>query len=255
MSLLDPLIPAAIRAVESTPLPDFVTRAGIRHLVGMRRRALAGAADQTPAFARAMAAFPIAQHTEAANDQHYELPPRFFALTLGARRKYSSCLYPAGTETLDQAEVIALDETMAHALLARVRGWIAPHGRLFVHVFTHRSQPYRFDTSDPTDWIAQHFFTGGIMPSHGLIAQFPDLFAVEAQWRWSGEHYARTARDWLARFDANRAEIDALLADVYGADARLWARRWRLFYLATEGLFGHAGGSEWGVSHYRLAPA
>ena len=344
MSLLDPLIPAAIRVVETVPLPDAITRAGIRHLVGLRRRSLAGAADQTPAFARAMAAFPIAQHTDAANDQHYELPPRFFELTLGARRKYSSCLYPAGTETLDQAEAIALAETMAHAdladgqrilelgcgwgslslfmaerlpgaqitavsnahgqraaiertarergltnltvitadmngfapdgqfdrvvsvemfeymanwqaLLARVRGWIAPHGRLFVHVFTHRSQPYRFDTTDRTDWIAQHFFTGGIMPSHGLIAQFPDLFTVEAQWRWSGEHYARTARDWLARFDANRAEIDALLADVYGADARPWARRWRLFYLATEGLFGHAGGSEWGVSHYRLAPA
>ena len=93
------------------------------------------------------------------------------------------------------------------------------------------------------------------MPSHGLIAQFPDLFRVEAQWRWSGKHYARTARDWLTLFDANRAEIDTVLHEVYGADAARWRRRWRLFYLATEGLFGPAGGSEWGVSHYRLAPA
>jgi len=39
---------------------------------------------------------------------------------------------------------------------------------------------------------------------------------------------------------------------VYGGDAALWQRRWRLFYLATAGLFGHDDGAEWGVSHYRL---
>ena len=33
----------------------------------------------------------------------------------------------------------------------------------------------------------------------------------------------------------------------------LWRRRWRLFFLATAGLFGHANGDEWGVSHYRFA--
>jgi cyclopropane-fatty-acyl-phospholipid synthase len=344
MNLIESLIPAAIRAVETTPLPDPVTRAGIRYLVGTRRRSLARAPDSSAQFARDMLTHAIAEHTDAANAQHYELPPRFFALTLGARRKYSCCLYPTGHESLDQAEELALAETIAHAdladgqrilelgcgwgslsltmaerlpgatitavsnslpqrrhiqaeararglnnlivitadmnsfvptgrfdrvvsvemfehmanwqaLLTRLRGWLEPEGRLFLHVFSHRSQPYRFDTADRTDWIAQHFFTGGIMPSHGLIAQFPGLFRVEADWRWSGTHYARTARDWLARFDANRAAIDQLLAQVYGGDARLWARRWRLFYLATEGLFGHAGGDEWGVSHYRLAPA
>ena len=343
MSLLNALIPPALRLAEALPLPDGVTRAGISGLVGMRRRSLAGAPDASASFARAMADFPIAEHTDAANEQHYELPPRFFELTLGARRKYSCCLYPTGHETLDEAELLALEATLEHAaladgqtilelgcgwgslslfmaerlpgaqitavsnsapqrrhieaqaaarglanltvltcdmndfttaarfdrivsvemfehmanwraLLAKARGWLADDGRMFVHVFSHRSQPYRFDTADQTDWIAQHFFTGGIMPSHGLIAQFPDLFAVEAQWQWSGTHYARTARDWLARFDANAAEIDAVLAEVYGRSARLRRRRWRLFYLATEGLFGHAGGSEWGVSHYRLRP-
>ena len=34
----------------------------------------------------------------------------------------------------------------------------------------------------------------------------------------------------------------------------LWRRRWRLFFLATEGLFGDSNGEEWGVSHYRLRP-
>jgi cyclopropane-fatty-acyl-phospholipid synthase len=46
-----------------------------------------------------------------------------------------------------------------------------------------------------------------------------------------------------------------VLKGVYGRDAKLWQRRWRLFFLATMGLFGHAAGEEWGVSHYRLTPA
>ena len=37
-------------------------------------------------------------------------------------------------------------------------------------------------------------------------------------------------------------------------DTALWMRRWRWFFLATSGLFGYAGGDEWGVSHYRLKP-
>ena len=92
------------------------------------------------------------------------------------------------------------------------------------------------------------------MPSHGLIRHVAEVFEVEADWRWSGEHYARTARDWLANFDRNENAVMAVLREVYGADAGLWKRRWRLFFLATAGLFGHAGGAEWGVSHYRLRP-
>ncbi|MDG2529410.1 SAM-dependent methyltransferase [Caulobacter endophyticus] len=140
------------------------------------------------------------------------------------------------------------------ALLSRVRTWLKPDGLLFLHVFTHAATPYRFETEDPDDWIARHFFSGGIMPSHDLPRQFPDLFEVAMDWRWSGTHYARTAEHWLERFDAARATIDPLLTQVYGADARIWRRRWRLFFLATAGLFRHRGGAEWGVSHYRLRP-
>ena len=71
-----------------------------------------------PGFASAMAARPIAEHADAANRQHYELPPEFFALFLGPHRKYSSCLYPTGRENLAEAETIALAETVAHAGLA-----------------------------------------------------------------------------------------------------------------------------------------
>jgi len=159
-------------------------------------------------------------------------------------------------QVYDRVVSVEMFEHMSNwsELLARIRTWLAVDGRLFVHVFTHRSKPYRFDHDDEADWIAQHFFTGGIMPSHGLLMRFPEFFTAEQDWRWSGAHYQRTALDWLDNFDANRAAIDAILAKVYGADADLWRRRWRLFFLATAGLFGHAKGEEWGVSHYRLRP-
>jgi cyclopropane-fatty-acyl-phospholipid synthase len=142
------------------------------------------------------------------------------------------------------------------ALLSRVRSWLAPHGLFFMHVFSHARVPYAFDYTDPSDWIAQHFFTGGIMPSHGLIGEFGRLFDLADTWRWNGKHYARTANDWLANMDRNEMAVFDVLRSTYGdTDACLWQRRWRLFFLATAGLFGHRGGEEWGVSHYLLRPA
>lgn len=160
------------------------------------------------------------------------------------------------TVRFDRVVSVEMFEHMANweALLARVHSWLQPDGRLFLHVFTHAVAPYRFDIADPADWIARHFFTGGIMPSHALIQRFPHLFELRQDWRWDGRHYARTAHDWLANFDANALRIDAILRSVYGAQATVWRRRWRLFFLAVAGLFGHAEGRAWGVSHYRLAP-
>jgi cyclopropane-fatty-acyl-phospholipid synthase len=140
-------------------------------------------------------------------------------------------------------------------LMTRVRSWLAADGRFFMHIYTHRSGAYRFDHADGEEWIAQHFFSGGVMPSHHLIRQYSDLFEVEKEWRWSGTHYQRTALDWLGNFDSNRDEIESILGEVYGNDTALWMRRWRGFLLATAGLFGYADGSEWGVSHYRMKAA
>ncbi len=159
-------------------------------------------------------------------------------------------------QSFDRVVSVEMFEHMTNwqALLRRVHGWLRPDGRLFLHVFSHHSAPYLFDTADKEDWIAQHFFTGGIMPSHGLIRRVAEDFEVEKDWRWNGEHYARTARDWLRNFDEAGEPLDRILRETYGKDAGLWRRRWRLFFLATAGLFGHAGGEEWGVSHYRLRP-
>lgn len=331
-------------AAERYAVPDPLLRFGVRRLVGRTHRALmrapAGGAD----FAAAMATRPIAEHAEAANRQHYEVPADFFGLVLGPRRKYSCCLYPTGQESLAEAELHALEETIGHAaladgqeilelgcgwgslslfmaerfpaaritavsnsasqrrfieaeaaqrgignlrvitqdmnafepgqtfdrvvsvemfehmanwrgLLARIRGWLRPEGLLFLHVFAHASQPYRFAHEDEADWIAQHFFTGGIMPSHDLAGAFPDLFVPVRDWRWSGAHYRRTADHWLRNYDREAARIRVLFDSVYGAEAALWFRRWRLFFLATAGLFGHQGGAPWGVSHHLLRPS
>lgn len=158
--------------------------------------------------------------------------------------------------SFDRVVSIEMFEHMSNwpRLLARIRSWLKSDGRLFVHVFSHKRTPYRFELDNKRDWIAQHFFTGGIMPSHALIGACSGCFQIEEDWQWSGEHYARTARHWLANFSTHSAEIDRILRDVYGDDARLWRQRWRLFFLATEGLFGHDRGRAWGVSHYRLAP-
>jgi cyclopropane-fatty-acyl-phospholipid synthase len=159
-------------------------------------------------------------------------------------------------EKFDRVVSVEMFEHMSNwpALLSRVRSWLAPDGLFFMHVFSHAASPYAFDHTDPNDWIAQHFFTGGIMPSHGLIKEFCDVFEVVDEWRWNGSHYARTANDWLANMDRNAAAVSEVLRSAYGAGAKLWQRRWRLFFLATAGLFGHRSGKEWGVSHYLLKP-
>lgn len=158
--------------------------------------------------------------------------------------------------TFDRVVSIEMFEHMSNwpALLQRARSWLTADGRLFLHVFTHRTAPYRFDEADPADWIAQHFFSGGIMPSEKLVEEFGDLFSVERRWRWSGEHYARTASEWLANFDRSGPEVMRIFDGCYGRDAALWYRRWRLFFLATAGLFGYDAGRHWGVIHYLLRP-
>ncbi|KAH7439542.1 hypothetical protein KP509_04G066200 [Ceratopteris richardii] len=53
---------------------------------------------------QALRELPIAINTEAANEQHYELPVEFFKLVLGRHLKYSSALFNSECYTLDEAE-------------------------------------------------------------------------------------------------------------------------------------------------------
>ena len=65
--------------------------------------------------------------------------------------------------TFDRIVSVEMFEHMANwrALLTRARGWLKPDGRLFIHVFSHKDAPYRFDVNDEADWIAKYFFAGG----------------------------------------------------------------------------------------------
>ena len=137
------------------------------------------------------------------------------------------------------------------ALMARIARWLKPGGLLFVHIFTHRRLAYHFVARDRTDWMARYFFTGGQMPSHGLLMRFQERLSLVSDWTVSGTHYQRTAEAWLRNMDSHRGEIIPLFRKTYGpGNAERWWSYWRVFYMSCAELWGYRGGEEWIVSHY-----
>ena len=160
--------------------------------------------------------------------------------------------FPPGT-AFDRVVSVEMFEHMRNyqRLLGRIAGWLAPHGTLFVHIFAHRELAYPFEVRSDADWMARWFFTGGLMPSVGLLRHFQADLKLAEEWQVDGRHYERTANDWLANMDRNAEVIRPLLAGTYGAaEARRWWIRWRVFFMACAELFGYAGGNEWLVAHY-----
>ena len=338
-----------IELCERGLIPDPLTRYGIRRLCA-RRLDDEGASDTDRADTRFRSLLdelrqsPIAIETAAANEQHYEVPTRFFQLCLGKRLKYSSCFYATGEESLDIAELAMLElygqraqlvdgqrilelgcgwgsltlwmaerfpnseitavsnsatqrahiegicaqrgwknvrvltcdvnrleletqqfdrcvsiEMFEHmrnydTLFTRIARWLKPQGKLFVHIFCHRSLMYPFETQGDDNWMGKYFFTGGLMPSADTLLHFQQHLVIEERWLLPGTHYEKTANHWLANQDANRDEVMSVLTQAYGTEqAAVWNQRWRIFWMSCAELFGYDGGREWLVAHYRFA--
>lgn len=103
--------------LEKNLLPDPLVRFGIRRLLAQRLRDESAHYDRA-AYVADLRTRALAEQTAAANEQHYEVPTRFYQLCLGPRLKYSGCLYPTGTETLAQAEEAMLALYVERAQLA-----------------------------------------------------------------------------------------------------------------------------------------
>jgi len=333
--------------VDSGRVPDVMLRAAVRTLLRSRRST---AAAEAGPLADVLFSGPVTVAVDAANLQHYEVPPDLFGLMLGPRRKYSAAWWPQGTDSLAAAEDAMLELTCRRAGLAdgqdilelgcgwgsltlwmaerypnarivavsnaapqrrfimsalerrgfanvtvltadvgdlgigshpevvaperfdrvisvemfehvrnhrelgrRIARWLRPDGELFVHVFAHRTTPYLFEVGGAGDWMARHFFTGGMMPSEDWIPQAIDALRHRHTWRFDGRHYARTLAAWRANLEASReATLEVLARGTTAAEAERRWQRWRMFLIACEELFGARAGREWGVVHHRM---
>ncbi|HEY0984038.1 SAM-dependent methyltransferase [Schlesneria sp. T3-172] len=107
-----------VEALERGWIPDPFTRMIIRQLC---RTTLHAGSDSHSVAARdekfldSLRSGPIALSTHEANQQHYELPAKFFEIVLGPYRKYSCCFFENEDSTLEQAEKAAIEITCDRA--------------------------------------------------------------------------------------------------------------------------------------------
>src|SRR5580698_3899190 len=110
------------KLIEQNKVPDFLLRKGIRKLLKQRladenKGNVEAQQEHLMALIGFLKSSPIAVNTADANQQHYEVPTKFYQYCLGKNLKYSSCYYKPGVTSLDQAEDDMLELTCQRAEL------------------------------------------------------------------------------------------------------------------------------------------
>jgi len=108
------------KILEKNLLPDSVIRFGIRRLLKQRllkeqKSTLEEEKEALIKLVEYLKQSPIAVNTLDANEQHYELPTRFFQTVLGEHVKYSCGYWEKEDVTLDESEKAMLQLTCERA--------------------------------------------------------------------------------------------------------------------------------------------
>ena len=114
------MIKVLINLAEKGFLPDLLIRLGIKRLCGQRLSeantlGLEALENSHQQWVDLLTKSPVAIVPEKANEQHYEVPPEFFELVLGANLKYSSGYWSKEVFSLDESEYEMLKITCERA--------------------------------------------------------------------------------------------------------------------------------------------
>ena len=114
------MIKVLINLAEKGFLPDLLIRLGIKRLCGQRLSetntlGLEALENSHQQWIDLLTESPVAIVPEKANEQHYEVPPEFFELVLGANLKYSSGYWSKEVFSLDESELEMLKITCERA--------------------------------------------------------------------------------------------------------------------------------------------
>ena len=108
------------KLIEQNKVPDFLLRRGIRKLLAQRlhdenKGGVEAQQAHLMALIEQLKTSPIAVNTAEANEQHYEVPTRFYQYCLGKNLKYSSGYWKDGVTDINTAEDDMLELTCQRA--------------------------------------------------------------------------------------------------------------------------------------------